>query len=107
MLAIQHIESDLQIVKPLLKDLLRAQTSGRGADDGGGAGLAGCRRSRITTPNVAPILDAWKQKLASEAQTSNSRDTFRLGAISNQMWVALRSFHSLQRIRLPQPSKQA
>ena len=64
--------------------------------------------SRITTPNAAPILDAWKQKLAAEAQSnSKSRDTFRRGSTLIEMWVVEpRSFHSLQRIRLPRPSKQ-
>jgi deoxyribose-phosphate aldolase len=67
-LAIQHIESDLNIVKPLLKDLLRLKR----AD--GVLTLEEALMSRdagywrITTPNPVPLLDAWKQKLEAEAQ---------------------------------------
>ena len=68
-LAIQHIESDLQIIKPLLKDLLRLKRADGVLTMEEALVSRDAGYSRITTPNVAPILDAWKQKLAAEAQT--------------------------------------
>ena len=68
-LAIQHIESDLQIIKPLLKDLLRLKRADGVLTMVEALVSRDAGYSRITTPNAAPILDAWKQKLAAEAQT--------------------------------------
>jgi deoxyribose-phosphate aldolase len=63
-IAIQHSDADVAIIKPLLKDLLRLKRSDAvmTVEDAVAARDAGY--SRITSPNVAPILDAWKQRIA-------------------------------------------
>jgi deoxyribose-phosphate aldolase len=63
-IAIQHSEPDLAIVKPLLKDLLRLKRSDAvmSLEDALASRDAGY--SRITSPAVGAILDAWKQRLA-------------------------------------------
>lgn len=66
-IAIQHIESDLTLVKPLLKDLLRLKRADGVVTLEEALMSRDAGYSRITTPNPAPILDAWKQKLAAEA----------------------------------------
>jgi deoxyribose-phosphate aldolase len=67
-IAIQHSEPDLQIVKPLLKDLLRLKRSDAviTLDEALASRQAGY--SRITTPHLPPILDAWKARLAELAK---------------------------------------
>jgi deoxyribose-phosphate aldolase len=67
-IAIQHSDPDLQLIKPLLKDLLRLKRSDAviTLDEALASRHAGY--SRVTTPNVAPILDAWKQRLAEIAK---------------------------------------
>ena len=67
-IAIQHSESDLAVIKPLLKDLLRLKRSDGvlTLDDALASRDAGY--SRITSPAVAPILDAWKQRLAEQVK---------------------------------------
>jgi deoxyribose-phosphate aldolase len=67
-IAIQHSEPDLAIIKPLLKDLLRLKRSDAviTLEDALTSRAAGY--SRITSPSVSPILDAWKQHLADKVK---------------------------------------
>jgi deoxyribose-phosphate aldolase len=67
-IAIQHLESDLTIIKPLLKDLLRLKRSDAVMTLEEALISRAAGYSRITTPNVVPILDAWKQRLAEQAK---------------------------------------
>ena len=67
-IAVQHSDSDLAVIKPLLKDLLRLKRSDAvmTLDDALLSRDAGY--SRLTSPSVGPILDAWKQRLAEKAR---------------------------------------
>jgi deoxyribose-phosphate aldolase len=67
-IAFQHSDSDLAIIKPLLKDLLRLKRSDAvmTLDDALLSRDAGY--SRLTSPSIGPILDAWKQRLAEKAR---------------------------------------
>jgi deoxyribose-phosphate aldolase len=67
-IAIQHSEADLEIVKPLLKDLLLLKRSDAVMTLDEALLSRDAGYSRITSPNVAPILDAWKQRLADLAK---------------------------------------
>jgi deoxyribose-phosphate aldolase len=68
-IALMHLESDLAIVKPLLKDLLRLKRSDAVMTLEEALMSKDAGYSRITTPNVAPILDAWKQKIAEQVKS--------------------------------------
>jgi deoxyribose-phosphate aldolase len=65
-IAIQHSESDLGIIKPLLKDLLRLKRSDAVMTLDEAVASRASGYSRMTTPNVRPILDAWKLRLAEQ-----------------------------------------
>lgn len=65
-IAVQHLEADLNIIKPLLKDLLRLKRSDAVLTLEEALASRDVGYSRITTPNPGPILDAWKQKLAEQ-----------------------------------------
>ena len=67
-IAIQHSESDLAIIKPLLKDLLRLKRSDAvmTLDDALASRDAGY--SRITSPSVGSILESWRQRLAEQVK---------------------------------------
>ena len=67
-IAIQHSDADLQLVKPLLKDLIRLKRSDAVLTLDEALASRDAGYSRITSPNVAPILDAWKQMLAELAK---------------------------------------
>ena len=67
-IAIQHSEADLATIKPLLKDLLRLKRSDAILTMEEAVLSRDAGYSRITTPNVMPILDAWKQRLAEQAK---------------------------------------
>ena len=70
-IAIQHSEPDLEIIKPLLKDLLRLKRSDAvmTLDEALLSRAAGY--ARMTTPNAVTILDAWKLKLAEQAKAQH------------------------------------
>ena len=67
-IAVQHSDSDLGIIKPLLKDLLRLKRSDAVMTLEEALASREAGYSRMTTPNVAPILDAWKLRLAEQAK---------------------------------------
>lgn len=67
-IAVQHSEADLNIVKPLLKDLLRLKRSDAVLTLEEALASRDAGYSRITTPNIVPVLDAWKQRLAEKAK---------------------------------------
>lgn len=67
-IAIQHSEADLKIVKPLLKDLLRLKRSDAVLTLDEALATRDAGYSRMTTSNIAPILDAWKLRLAEQAK---------------------------------------
>ncbi|HYP04909.1 MAG TPA: hypothetical protein VER03_01635 [Bryobacteraceae bacterium] len=67
-IAIQHSDADLGIIKPLLKDLLRLKRSDAVVTLEEALASRDAGYSRMTTPNVVAILDAWKQRLAELAK---------------------------------------
>ena len=67
-IAVQHSESDLGIIKPLLKDLLRLKRSDAVMTLEEALASRDAGYSRMTTPSVSPILDAWKLRLAEQAK---------------------------------------
>ena len=67
-IAVQHSDSDLGIIKPLLKDLLRLKRSDAVMTLEEALASREAGYSRMTTPNAAPILDAWKLRLAEQAK---------------------------------------
>jgi deoxyribose-phosphate aldolase len=71
-IAFQHSDADLLIIKPLLKDLLRLKRSDAVVTLEEALASRTAGYSRITTPNVAPILDAWKHRLEEIAKQQQS-----------------------------------
>jgi deoxyribose-phosphate aldolase len=67
-IAIQHSESDLAIIKPLLKDLIRLKRSDAVLTLDDALASRGAGYSRITSPAIQPVLDAWKQQLAEQVK---------------------------------------
>jgi deoxyribose-phosphate aldolase len=67
-IAIQHSDADLAIIKPLLKDLLRLKRSDAVMTLEEALAARDAGYSRITSPNAAGILDAWKQSLSEQAK---------------------------------------
>lgn len=67
-IAIQHSDADLALVKPLLKDLLRLKRSDAVMTLEEALASRDAGYHRITSPNISPILDAWKQRLAEQAK---------------------------------------
>jgi deoxyribose-phosphate aldolase len=67
-IAVQHSEADLAIIKPLLKDLLRLKRSDAVMTLEEALATREAGYSRMTTPNVATILDGWKLLLAEKAK---------------------------------------
>ena len=67
-IAIQHSETDLAIIKPLLKDLLRLKRSDAVMTLEDAIASRDAGYSRITSPSVRPILDAWKQRLTDQVK---------------------------------------
>lgn len=74
-IAIQHSEPDLALVKPLLKDLLRLKRSDAVMTLEEALSSRSAGYSRITSPNVVPILDAWKLRLAEQAKQLEQQPT--------------------------------
>jgi hypothetical protein len=71
-IAIQHSEADLATIKPLLKDLLRLKRSDAILTMEEALASRDAGYSRMTTPNVAPILDAWKLRLAEQTKAQQT-----------------------------------
>jgi deoxyribose-phosphate aldolase len=67
-IAMQHSESDLAIIKPLLKDLIRLKRSDAVLTLEDALASRDAGYSRITSPAIGPILDGWKQKLAEQVK---------------------------------------
>jgi deoxyribose-phosphate aldolase len=66
-IGIQHAENDLSVIKPLLKDLLRLKRSDAVMTLDEALASRDFGYARMTTPNAAGILDAWKKRLAEQA----------------------------------------
>jgi deoxyribose-phosphate aldolase len=67
-MAIQHSDADLAIVKPLLKDLLKLKRSDAVMTLDEALATRDAGYSRMTSPNIASILDAWKSRLVEQAK---------------------------------------
>jgi len=67
-IAIQHSESDLAIVKPLLKDLIRLKRSDAVLTLEEALASREAGYSRFTSNAIQPILDAWKQRLVDQVK---------------------------------------
>jgi deoxyribose-phosphate aldolase len=69
-LSVEHADSDLELLRPLLKDVLslKQTTPVSTLDDALAARAAGYRS--FATTNPAPILDAWKAHLEQQAKAT-------------------------------------